>query len=124
MPRVCGHVAILPVRQRAQEDMYKTQQRKLLEEGVWWPLRDSVPKPTGKMRNPSPHAEKTSQAFDEAGCQCQANRENGTVGPRWVPVRRLATTVNWRAQLGELMRWARSQGVSGLDPHNKVDMQI
>ena len=88
-------------------------------------MRDSVPKPRGKMKSPSPQAEKTSQlAFDEAGCQTQANRENGTVGPRWVPVRRLATTVNWRAQPRELMRWAGSQRGEWPGPTQQVDMQI
>ena len=105
--------------------MCKTKQRKLLEKGVCWPLRDSVPKPTGKMKSPSPHAENISQrAFNEACCQCQANGVNGAVGPRWVPVRRLATTVNWRAQPGELMRWTGSQRGEWPVPTQQVDMQI
>ena len=105
--------------------MCKTKQRKLLEKGVCWPLRDSVPKPTGKMKSPSPHAENISQrAFNEACCQCQADGVNGAVGPRWVPVRRLATTVNWRAQPGELMRWAGSQRGEWPGPTQQVDMQI
>lgn len=88
-------------------------------------MRDSVPKPTGKMKSPSPHAENISQrAFNEACCQCQANGVNGAVGPRWVPVRRLATTVNWRAQPGELMRWAGSQRGEWPGPTQQVDMQI